>query len=122
MDKDPKVDLLYIELIYPRWTLFIYEYWGFLNDVLFLEMSYGYRIRLATKMNLVPFGGISLYMLGPELIEENSYVCFTGGLNLEFILHEHWKLNIRANCSLPFSINPFAGALLYLTIGAGYTS
>jgi hypothetical protein len=111
---------LYVELIYPRWTIFTYVYWGFLNDVLFVEMSSGYRIRLTTKMNLIPFGGIALYILGPELIEENSYVCFTGGLNWEFILHEHWKLNIRTNCSLPFLLNPFEGALLNLTIGAGY--
>jgi hypothetical protein len=102
-------------------------YWGFLNDVSFLEMSSGYRIKLATKMNLVPFGGISLYSLGFQLNEDNSYVCFAGGLNLEFILHEHWTLNLRASGSLPFSHlagdsgNLFTDALLYLVIGTGYT-
>jgi len=128
----------YVEFIYPRGTVFLYEYWGFIRGLGFVEVSYGYRIRLFTRMKLIPFAGISTFVLGdPKDDDPPLWVAATGGINLEFILHDwngnenssrksYWKLNIRTNCSLPFYdgdrlIDPFSDALLYLVLSTGYT-
>lgn len=128
----------YVELIYPRGTVFLYEYWGFIRGLAFVELSYGYRFGLFKRMKLIPFAGMSTFVLAdPKADEPPLWIAVNGGINLEFVLHEwywneksggkgYWKLNIRANCSLPFYdgerlIDSYSDALLYLIISTGYT-
>ena len=128
----------YVELIYPRGTVFLYEYWGFIRGLAFVELSYGHRFGLFKRMKLIPFAGISFFVLGdPKDDEPPMWIAVNGGINLEFVLHDwnwnekssrksYWKLNIRANCSLPFYdgerlIDSYSDALLYLIISTGYT-
>jgi len=128
----------YVELIYPRGTVFLYEYWGLIRGLAFIELSYGYRFGLFERMKLIPFAGMSTFVLAaPKVDDPPMWISVNGGVNLEFVLHDWnwnekssrkscWKLNIRANCSLPFYdgkrlIDSYSDALLYLVLSTGYT-
>jgi len=118
---------LYVEFIYPRGTVFLYEYWGFIRGLALAEVSYGYRFGLFKRMKLIPFAGLSLFVAGnPEEDDPLSWIAGTGGLNLEFVLKGSWKLNVRTGCNLGFYtgerwIDPLSDALLYFIISTGYT-
>jgi TolB-like protein len=127
----------YVEIIYPRWTIFLYDFWGFIGRVLFVEGSLGYRIDLSQRMRLSPFGGISMFFVDLRMNEDTptGRIAVATGIDFKLLFYESfdrrnvktpWTFNIRAHYSLPFYntdnlVNPFAGALLYLIVGVGFT-
>jgi hypothetical protein len=89
------------------------------------EFSYGYRFKLVERIRVGPFAGLTLYGQGPEPSTKADYAA-AAGLHLELKAYKHLQLYTRAHCIQPFYhmgefINPFASALLYITVGAGYT-
>ena len=120
---------VYTEYIYPRGTVFIYAYYGFIRKLMFVELSYGYRINLFERMKFIPFVGLSAFAgTDPKDDEATVWIALNAGINLEFLLHRKsgWKLNIRANYSLSFYdgerwFKRPSDALLYFIISTGYT-